>query len=161
MSDKTIRLEPFTSELAAELLPLGQACWNEATPQKIERCAFDGDRAIAIEPDLEQYQKLADLGALVLFVLREAGRARGYVLGWTYQALHHKRIRGAIADTFYVEPDLRAYAAVLADLFLKELARRDVQIVGWPVDVGGHLHEMLLAKGFVGDDIVMEKRLCA
>jgi hypothetical protein len=35
-----------------------------------------------------------------------------------------------------------------------------VGIIGWPVHLNGPVYDVLKAKGYVGDDIVMEKRLC-
>lgn len=159
--DITITIEPLSDALIAELLPLAHKCWNESTIDKGEACAFYGERDMVIEPNLDEYRKLAAIGALVIIVIRCKGIAEGYALGWTYKALHHRHIVGAIGDTFYVEPAFRAYAGVLVDYFLNELKARGVQIIGWPATPGGYVHQVLAARGFVPDDIVMEKRLCA
>jgi hypothetical protein len=156
-----IETEPFTDALFAEILPLGKKCWKESTVAKGETCAFYGERDFDIEPDVTEYQRLADLGALLIVVMRDAGVACGYVSGFTYRALHHHKIKGCIGDTCYVEPKYRSYAGVLVDKFVKEMERREVQIIGWPTTPEGYMHSLLLARGFVGDDIVMEKRLCA
>lgn len=155
-----IEKEPLTGELFNELLPLAQRCWAESTEIKGKTCAFYGERDFQIEPDMEQYQKLSEMGALVIVTLRDKG-LRGYVSGFTYRALHHKKIIGAIGDTMYVEPEYRSYGAIVVDKFLEEMESMGVQIVGWPVSPDGYIYELLKARGFVGDDIVMEKRLCA
>jgi hypothetical protein len=36
-----------------------------------------------------------------------------------------------------------------------------VAIIGWPVSQQGPLYQPLVERGYIGDDIVMEKRLCA
>lgn len=155
----TINKENFTEELAQELLPLGQKCWEESTLAKAEKCAFYGERDFQIDPDLVQYQKLSDLGALVIVTLRDDAVVKGYVSGFTYKALHHKRILGAIGDTIYVEPEYRSYTGVMIDMFLSEMRERNVQIVGWPTLPDGPVYHLLKDLGFVGDDIVMELRM--
>lgn len=155
----TIDKEKFTQDLFQELLPLAQKCWEESTLAKAEKCAFYGERDFQIEPDIEQYQRLNDMGSLVIVTLRN-GALKGYVSGFTYKALHHKGIVGAIGDTLYVEPEYRSYAGIVIDKFMDEMRERKVQIVGWPVTPEGYIHQLLKARGFVGDDVVMEKRLC-
>lgn len=155
----TIDKEQFSEALYKEILPLGQKCWEESTKAKAETCAFYGERDFEISPDIEQYQKISDTGALVIVTLRDDRVLKGYVSGFTYKALHHSRILGAIGDTIYAEPEYRTYMSVLIDIFLSEMETRNVQIVGWPVTPDGPVYQLLKARGFVGDDIVMEKRL--
>lgn len=145
-----------------EILPLGQKCWNESTVEKAERCAFYGERDFQIEPNLEAYQRLADTGALVLVTLRDEGKLKGYVSGFTYRALHHRRILGGIGDSIYIEPEYRSYAVVMVDRVEEQFGSMGVGIIGWPTQEGGAVHQVLKAKGYIGDDIVMEKRIkCA
>lgn len=154
--------EDFTPELFAEILPLAQKCWNESTIAKGETCAFYGEREFQIEPDTEVYQQLTDKGTLVIVTLRDEMQLKGYVVGFAYRGLHHRKILGGIGDSIYIEPEYRSYAAVVADRFENELKALGVQIIGWPVTPDGPVHQVLKARGYVGDDIVMEKRLiCA
>jgi len=155
----TINKEPFSLDVFAELLPLAQKCWNESTEFKGQTCAYYGDRDFEIEPDKEAYQRLADQGSLVMVMLRDEGKLQGYVVGFLYHSLHHKKILCGIGDNIYVEPDYRAYTAVVAERFEKEMKSLGVKIIGWPVHMNGPVYELLKARGYVGDDIVMEKRL--
>jgi hypothetical protein len=155
-----IEKEQFSEELFIELLPLAKKCWEESTKAKGETCAFYGERDFDIEPHIEAYQHLSDKGALVIVTLRDEG-LKGYVVGFTYQGLHHQKIKGGIGDSIYIEPEYRSYFAVVAEKFENELRALGVQIIGWPVTPDGPIHEVLKARGYVGDDIVMEKRLCA
>jgi hypothetical protein len=155
----TIERERYDADLFAEALPLAQKCWNESTIIKAETCAFYGERDFAIEPDVEGYQRLADQGVLVFVSMRDDGHLKGYLIGFTYRSMHHKKILCGIVDSAYVEPEYRAYAAVLAARYEKEMRGRGVEIIGWPTHVDGPIYEMLKAQGYVGDDIVMEKRL--
>jgi hypothetical protein len=155
-----IEQEPFNLSVAAEILPLAQAGWDESTEIKGATCAYFGDRGLAIEPDMERYAELAEQGLVVLVTLREHTVLKGYVIGLTYRSLHHKRILCGIGDAIYVDPNYRAYTAVIADKFEAAMRARSVEIIGWPTHIEGPIYEVLKARGYVGDDIVMEKRLC-
>ena len=92
--------------------------------------------------------------------LRDDTILQGYLLGLTYRSLHHKRILCGIADALYVQPDYRAYTTLMAEKFEAAMRGREVEIIGWPTHIEGPVYEVLKARGYVGDDIVMEKRLC-
>ncbi len=152
-----VEVEPFTRALFDELLPLAYKCWQESTADKAQKCAFYGEREFQIEPDFDAYARLGD--SLVVITLRSDGMLLGYLVGFSYRALHHKHVLGGIADTMYVEPDHRAHAPVIAKRFEKEMESRGVGIIGWPTTEGGPVYELLKYMGYVGDDIVMEKRI--
>lgn len=153
-----IERETFTPELYEEILPLAQKCWRECTQSKGESCAFYGEREFDIEPNLPVYLQLAAEGSLVAITLRDEG-LKGYVLGFVYPAMHHKHVIGGIGDTMYVEPKYRESAGELVDRFILEMGALKAGIIGWPVIPGGYIHKILKSRGFVRDDIVMEKRL--
>ena len=156
-----INVEPFSRELSAEIAPLAQKCWNESTVIKAETCAFYGERDFQIEPDVDRYELLASQGFVVMVTLRNDAEIKGYVIGLVYRSMHHKHILCGIGDTAYLEPDYRAYMAPVANRFEQEMRSRGVGIIGWPTHAEGPVYEVLKALGYVGDDIVMEKRLCA
>jgi hypothetical protein len=155
----TIEREPFSRELFDKMLPLAQKCWNESTIAKGETCAFYGERDFQIEPDIDLYEELANRGLLVIITLRTDGELQGYVEGFTYRAPHHKKIIGGIADNIYIEPPYRAYAPVLVERFEQQMREMGVGIIGWPVTPNGPVYDLLAARGYTGDDIVMEKRI--
>lgn len=152
---------PFSPEVGAEILPLAQRCWEESTVTKAETCAYYGDRDFAIEPDIEGYQRLSDQGVLVLVTLRKEQELKGYLIGFTYRSMHHKKILCGIGDSIYLLPEFRSYTAPMAEKFEQEMKTLGVEIIGWPVHVKGPVYKVLETRGYVGDDIVMEKRLCA
>ena len=156
----TIAPEKFTYELFVELLPLAQKCWRECTDSKGENCAFYGEREFDIEPHYEQYQRMANEGVLSFVAMREEARLVGYVIGFAYVCLHHKHVIGGIGDNIYVEPAYRERTGELVDKFVSELRALKAEIIGWPVIPGGYVHKVLKSRGFVRDDVVMEKRLC-
>jgi predicted GNAT superfamily acetyltransferase len=154
--------EPFSVGLFLELMPLAQKCWEESTQVKGDTCAFYGERDFAIEPDMEQYQRFADAGGLVLMTMRNDGTVRGYAGGFLYRSWHHKKLLCAAVDSIYIEPEYRSYAAVLVEKFETALKRQGVEIIGWPTHPNGPVYALLKARGYVGDDVVMEKRIvCA
>jgi hypothetical protein len=159
--DVVIEKEPFTLELFQELLPLAQKCWDESTVNKAKTCAYHGKRDFQIDPDIPTYQRLADSGSVVIITLRDAGVLKGYVIGFLYRSWHHKKILCGSTDAIYVQLDYRSYTAVMAERFEKEFFGMGAEIIGWPVHVNSSVYEILKARGYVGDDIVMEKLLCA
>jgi hypothetical protein len=154
-----IERETFDRALFDEILPLAQKCWQESTAIKADTCAFYGDREFQIEPDYDAYQKIEDAGSMVVITVRELGKLVGYLLGFSYRAMHHKHIIGGIADTMYLEPDHRTYAPIVAARFEKEMKDMGVGIIGWPTHENGPTYALLKTMGYVGDDVVMEKRL--
>ena len=156
----SIVVEDLSPELFAEVMPLAQKCWDESTTLKGENCAFYGEREFKIEPFYEMYEQLAKSGLLVVVTLRDEGVLVGYVIGFSYRTLHHKHIVAGIGDSIYIEPDFRAYTPFVAKVFENEMAKRGAQIIGWPTQENGPVYEFLKSMGYVGDDIVMEKRLC-
>lgn len=153
-----IQTEVLTEAVFEELLPLARSCWHESTVYKGTSCAYDGERDFPIEPDLAQYLRFQSHGWLVLVTLRNE-QLCGYGIGLLYESMHHKGILGALGDTFYVQPDYRSYSPVLAEALEKALAGKGAHIIGWPVHINGPVYQLLEARGYTGDDVVMEKRL--
>lgn len=156
-----IGTEPFSRALFAEILPLAQKCWEENTEVKVETCAFYGERSFLIEPDVEQYERLAHSGALLLVTLRDEGKLCGYATGIIYSSLHHRGAKVGGADSFYIEPRYRLHVLELIRRFESALEDTGAVIIGWPAHRHSALYALLKARGYVEDDTVMEKRLCA
>lgn len=160
-SNVVISVEPFSLELAAEIRPLGQKCWDESTAIKGETCAFYGERDISIDPDTDQYQILAQKNLLLIVTLRDEGLLRGYAVGVLYKSLHHRNITVGGGDTLYIDPGYRSYTAVVIEKFENEMKSRGAVIIGFPAHVNGPLYAVFKQRGYVGDDVVMERKLCA
>jgi len=154
-----IEKEAFNPELAEMVFPLAQKCWNESTAFKGETCAYYGERDFQVEPDTAAYQALADQGKLVIVTLRDDGELKGYVIGFLYTSLHHKKIPCGFGDSIYIEPEYREHTWAVAKRFEKEMESLGAQIIGWPVHQNGPVYDILKAKGYTADDVVMEKRL--
>lgn len=156
-----MNFEPLSAELLKELLPLAQKCWDENTIIKAETCAFYGEREFQIEPDLEQYYILAKRGVLHILAFRAGGILQGYLSAVLFRSLHHKKFLTMMVDSAYIEPAFRSYTAVLIEKFERHAREQGTAIIGWPAHINGPLYQFLKASGYVGDDLIMEKKLCA
>jgi hypothetical protein len=156
-SDIRIEQETFTEAIAAEMLPLAQASFEESTQVKKETCAFYGARDFAVEPDFERYKSIAKAGLMVLITLRDV-TLKGYILGFTCRSLHHKKILCGSVDSIYIDPEYRSYTAVACEKFEQAVIKRGAEIIGWSTHIGGPVYKILKARGYIGDDVTMEKR---
>lgn len=155
-----IAVEPFTQELFAEILPLAQKSWDECSEIKSETCVFHGERGFKIEPDVDQYLVLQAANSLIALTMRDKeGVMVGYCLGILYRSLHHRPIACGNVDSFYIEPECRAYVRSFIARMEKELNDRSVTVIGWPTTASGTLCAVLKSLGYLADDVVMEKKL--
>jgi hypothetical protein len=155
-----IAIEPFTRELADEIVPLGQQSWDECSEIKKDTCAYHGQRGLSIDPDIDQYLYLADHQSLIAMTLRgEDDILRGYALLILYRSLHLKTELCGNIDTFFVQPDHRFSMARFMSEIEETLRARGVSIIGWPVTMTGKLYEILQRRGYIADDVVMELKL--
>jgi hypothetical protein len=155
----TIAREDFTQALADEIKPLGQKSWDECSEIKKDTCSFHGERGFVIEPDIPQYLNLAENGSLIAMTLRDEQKALcGYALIVLYRSLHHAPVRCANVDTFYIEPDRRAYMRSFITAMEGQFREREIVVVGWPTSPDGKLFGILQLMGYAPDDVVMEKR---
>jgi len=157
----TILTEQFTRELMTEMLPLAQACWDESSADKVKRCSFDGDRDIAVEPDVDTYLHLALKGNLILVAMREGKELVGFATAMLYHSMHHRRVLCACGDVFYVKPKYRGHASKLLAKVEEEFKAAGVVGAGWPCTIDGPVYKLLEVSGYKADDCIMEKRICA
>ena len=157
-----IEREELSDSLFDEIVPLAQKCWNENTVIKADTCAYYGKREYEVEPDKDLYLGLDAKKALVILSIRNEGKLVGYAIGFTYNSPHHCKIPCGHADSIYVEPEYRSEAGIPLVIRLeKELRAMGAKAMGWPVSRNAPLYEVLVKMGYVGDDIIMEKVLCA
>lgn len=157
----SIGIEILDRALFDEIVPLAQKCWEESTLEKDKACSYYGQRNFKIEPDYGVYRTLELTGKLLVIALRDGARLAGYVIGVTYQSMHHCKIMAALGDNIYIEPEFRSYAPVLVKQFEEQLRQRGAETVGWPVNPESYTCTFLKSVGYVADEVVMEKRLCA
>jgi hypothetical protein len=155
-----ISVEPFTIDLAAEIVPLGQQSWDECSEVKKDTCAYHGQRGLPIDPDIAQYLHLEEQRALVATTLRdEAGTLRGYSLAILYRSLHLKTETCGNVDTFYVQRAYRRSMPIFMTRVEATLRELGISIIAWPVTRTGNLYKILQRRGYVADDVVMELKL--
>ena len=153
-----IASEPLTQELADEIAPLGQRSWDECSEIKGATCSFHGERGFRIQPDTPQYLAHASSGSLLAMTLRAEGKLVGYALIIFYRSLHHAPLRCANVDTFYIDPEHRAYMRSFILAMEHHFREREIVVVGWPTSPDGKLFGILKLLGYAPDDVVMEKR---
>jgi hypothetical protein len=155
-----IAIEPFTRELASEIVPLGQQSWDECSEIKKDTCAYHGQRGLQIDPDIDQYLYLASHQSLLSVTLRDdEGVLRGYALAILYKSLHLKTEVCGNVDTFYVQPNARRSMPRFISQIEDKLRECGVSIIGWPVTRTGKMYEILKRRGYIADDVVMELKL--
>lgn len=155
-----IAIEPFTRELADEIIPLGQQSWDECSEIKKDTCAYHGQRGLQIDPDIDQLLYFAGNQALIAMTLRDDSCIlRGYALLILYKSLHIKTELCGNVDTFYVQPEHRFSMPRFMSKIEDTFREKGVSIVGWPVTRTGRLYEILQRRGYIADDVVMELKL--
>jgi hypothetical protein len=155
----TIACEEFTQELADEITPLGQKSWDECSEIKQDSCSFHGERGFVIQPNIPQYLAMAGNDQLIAMTLRDEKKTLlGYALIILYRSLHHAPVPCASVDTFYIEPDKRAYMRSFIAAMEEQFRYREIVVVGWPTSPSGKLFGILQLMGYAPDDVVMEKR---
>lgn len=155
-----IAIEPFTLELAAEIMPLGQEAWDECSEIKKDTCAYHGQRGLTIDPNNEMYLLMQTNNALIVMTLRsEEGTLHGYALLVLYHSMHLRKEFCGNVDTFYVQPEHRRFMPRFMTALETELRERGVSIIGWPVTLAGLLYQILKTRGYIADDVVMELKL--
>jgi hypothetical protein len=155
-----ISIEPFTLELAAEITPLGQECWDECSEIKKDTCAYHGQRGLPIDPNNDQYLLMQAHNCLIAMTLRsDEGLLHGYALMIFYYSLHLRKELCGNVDTFYVQPAHRQFMPRFMTTIEEEFRSRGVSIVGWPVTMTGKLFKILKKRGYIADDVVMELKL--
>jgi len=82
-------------------------------------------------PDKDKYLKIEEIGLIVSFTLRSAGKLVGYCLMFVSNHLHYKSKLWAVQDTLFVHKGHRGHGAakflMLVDEWLKK-ARVDVVV---------------------------------
>lgn len=153
-----IAVEPLTRELFDEILPLARRGWAESTVAKAETCAWYGERDFDIDPDFEQYEALARVGALVILTMRDEALV-GYVTGTCFRGMHHRHFVVAQSDSFYVEPPYRGHTWRLVRSYEREMTNRGAVALNWLTHTNGPVFKLLKAIGYVADETMLEKRV--
>jgi len=85
------------AEAKKDILPLLQMEWEEAG------LGF----GFGIDPDWKQYVSMEDSGMLYVFTARDEGKLVGYIVFLMTPSLHHRGLKNATMDLFYILPEYR------------------------------------------------------
>jgi GNAT superfamily N-acetyltransferase len=147
-----IAQERYSERLWRELMPLAQRNW-EASP------SFETE--IPVDPDEQRYAVADQVGRCVCMVARSEGVIAGYAVFFVGTSTHHRTMLCGYGDSIYVEPEHQG-SGLASRLLAKcedRLREMGVKRIGWTVDVGSAIHELLNAAGYGDDEIVVEKVL--
>ena len=151
-ADCIIEQEHYCDALRDELLPLIVRNWRES-PSYVP--------GVDADPDWQRYRLLDEAGAVLCLTVRKAGALVGYLVAFSHSSLHHRTIRCAQIDGFYILPAFRFAARRLYRMAEDHFIAAGITHVGWTVDRNSRLQALAQALGFRADETVMEKLLCA
>ena len=101
----------------SSILEMSTAHWEEVE---------DFQDEIKLEPDLESYLRLYETGMLKIISMRDSGVVVGYILMFITHNLHHKSIKIAMADMFYVQKKYRkGYVAIKMFKFAEKIMKEN------------------------------------
>lgn len=97
----TFSLEPF-NQVYREMYPLLEEHYREISTHV--------QHGIALDPQVHIYQQRERDGQLMMFIGREAGKIRAYLVAFIGPGLHYSACLTTIVDIFYVEKSARGLA---------------------------------------------------
>jgi hypothetical protein len=150
----TVQRERYSEALCAELLPLLKDNW-------VRTKSYIGE--LEINPDFEKYKKLDALDMVTCITARRHGVLVGYAIFFDNFSLHHRTVHTGHGDMIYVKEE-RGLGRVVFDLLEASeahLRAKGVWCHGWFVHKDSAFYRILKSRGYVDDEIVMEKKLCA
>lgn len=113
----TYQVEPW-SQCLPEMMGLWMSHWAEI--------GADTDK-FDFDPDLDRYAEMERQGQLHVVTARRFGELVGYFIWIIGTLLHHRTIKGAYSDAYWLRPDCRQGLQGLK--FIKE-AERSVRALG-------------------------------
>jgi hypothetical protein len=143
----TIQREHYSEALCAELLPLLKQNWSASSSYK---------DAISLSVDFPKYKVLDEKGMVMFVSARQDGRLVGYSLWWIVTSLNWAG-RSAHGVAWYVTEECVGYGMHLLRETERLLADEGIRRKYWLAKPDSVLYKLLVADGFVGDEIVMEK----
>lgn len=147
-----IEQEHYSEALRDELLPLIVRNWRES-PSYVP--------GIDADPDWERYRLLDEAGSILCLTVRAGSTLVGYLIALSHTSLHHRTIRCATIDAFFLLPPYRFFAGRLYRLAEDHFLAAGIRQVGWSVDRDSQVQAFAHSLGFDADEVLMEKTLCA
>lgn len=150
-----IAIEPFTTELYEEVLPLLQAHWREV--------ALYQDR-IQLEVDVAFYLKLQALGSLTCFTVRDEGRLVGYCVFMSAHHPHYASLFVVRNDVIYMDPEYRGMESMRLIRFCERhfkgsVPPRTQMMMTWHAKLSNHFKDLLEHLGYTVNEVLLGKLL--
>lgn len=139
------------SEIWDELMPLLFAHWTEIAHYQ----------DISLDPDVEAYAKVEEMGALRCYTARADGLLVGYVVFFVRHNLHYRVSFQAVQDVLFLSPEYRHGGAgvKLIRYSERQLAEDGVQAVYHHAKRTNQVGKLLLRLGYEHIDEIYGKRL--
>lgn len=136
--------------------------WDEAWPLLIEHFEeISANQDIALNPDIEKYNNLDDLGMLRCYTARDNGQLVGYALFLVHQNMHYAQSKQAQQDVIFLQKDARkGLTGYKLIRFAEDMLRgENVQIVYHHVKAMHNFGKILERQGYKLVDLIYSKRL--
>ncbi len=133
-----------------EALPLLEKHWREIAHYQ----------DIILEPDLEQYERLEQLGFLKVFTARDSDNTLiGYAVYFIKRNIHYKSSLQAVQDVIYIDKDKRGMGFKFIKWCDQQLKELGVQAVYHHVKKQHNFGPALERQGYELVDLIYGKRL--
>ncbi len=141
--------ESLTPELVAEVTPLLMAHYTEVANYQ----------DIPLRPRWEQYFTLQELGALLVYTSRQAGRLIGYNAFLKDRHLHYGTSMQAANDVIFIDPRQRGFGRKFIAWCVEQLRAAGAQVNSYHVKLSLDWGHILAEQGFEPVETVWVKRL--
>jgi GNAT superfamily N-acetyltransferase len=142
--------EILTVKLWEEMFPLFEKHYEEIAHHK----------DIPLDPDITQYMKLEEIGALRAFIARdEAGLIAGYAVYFIRYNLHYRSSLQALQDVLFIDPERRGFGAKFMLWCDDELKKEGIQITYHHVKQAHNFGPLLERMGYKLVDLIYTRRL--
>ena len=141
----------YAPDLFDEAKPLLEAHWREIAHFK----------HIPLEPDWDQYRKLAEMNLLRVFTARDkvTNEMIGYAVYFVRSNIHYKSSIQAVQDIIYINPYRRGFGREFISWCDEQLKSEGVQAVYHHVKKQHNFGPMLEQQGYELIDLIYGRRL--
>ncbi len=141
--------EKCTKELFDEVYPLLEKHYEEITHYK----------DIPLDPNVQAYLKLEEIGTLRVYTVREEGEIVGYASFLVSRNIHYKTCLQALQDIIYIDPSKRGFGAKFIIWCDMQLKKEGVQIVYHHIKKKHNFGPLLERMGYELIDLIYGRRL--
>lgn len=114
---------------------------------------------IPLEPDVEGYKRIEELGNLRMFTVRDDNELIGYSIFFIKHNLHYKSSIQAIQDIVFIRKDRRGQGREFLQWCDNELKSEGVDVVYHHVKAAHNFGPLLVRQGYELVDYIYGKRL--